>query len=506
MASANIKIDGVAASNDDLPINTLVSLDNQNTGGELTFNWQIIDQPPGPADVLSATNIQNPTFTPKKEGTYLLRLVVNQSLPTEVSNQKIVGIRQLKTRQRVPAAGESVEDGARGWAGAAGSFQQLVDAARADPMLVVGVTGAVGLTAGNTVRCTGVATIKLGLPGEEKLPSFVLADATMASNVDEPLGLLIAAVDGAGGPYGSGTLVLIRVAGLFLGANGVGSVVGNPIYVSDLGTLSLLPGTNTRQVGSVAAAHATTFDAWFDGGLIGGLGSVSTLTVSYAAGAAAPDQTLLIRAADGGPVIFKANGASTGALLAVQNSTAGTLFVVADNDHVYIAGSAPDAGGNNGVVLDTTIALTSGRAYLDIRNSGTTQWAFSNDGGGIRTLEVKDGTAAQILSAVGDLSVVSSSHVILDSTAADGATALAVRVTAPAGWVNAGARLFSMDVGGPELFAFMASGIPRWSAAANVQTTVGAAGGASAPPATPTKYLKVQDNTGATLVVPAYNP
>ena len=45
----------------------------------------------------------------------------------------------------------------------------------------------------------------------------------------------------------------------------------------------------------------------------------------------------------------------------------------------------------------------------------------------------------------------------------------------------------------------------RW-AAANEQTTVGAAGAASALPATPTKYLKVIDSTGATLIIPAYAP
>jgi hypothetical protein len=47
---------------------------------------------------------------------------------------------------------------------------------------------------------------------------------------------------------------------------------------------------------------------------------------------------------------------------------------------------------------------------------------------------------------------------------------------------------------------------PRWNAAGIVQTTVGAAGGASAPPATPSKWLKVVDNAGTTLVVPAYLP
>lgn len=36
------------------------------------------------------------------------------------------------------------------------------------------------------------------------------------------------------------------------------------------------------------------------------------------------------------------------------------------------------------------------------------------------------------------------------------------------------------------------------------QTTVGAAGGASALPATPTKYFKVVDSAGTTLIIPAY--
>lgn len=38
----------------------------------------------------------------------------------------------------------------------------------------------------------------------------------------------------------------------------------------------------------------------------------------------------------------------------------------------------------------------------------------------------------------------------------------------------------------------------------HAQTTVGAAGGASAPPATPTKYFKVKDSGGTEYVIPAY--
>lgn len=49
-----------------------------------------------------------------------------------------------------------------------------------------------------------------------------------------------------------------------------------------------------------------------------------------------------------------------------------------------------------------------------------------------------------------------------------------------------------------------AAGLLRWNAAADVQTTVGSAGGASALPASPTKYLKVVADDGTTYVVPAF--
>lgn len=65
-------------------------------------------------------------------------------------------------------------------------------------------------------------------------------------------------------------------------------------------------------------------------------------------------------------------------------------------------------------------------------------------------------------------------------------------------------RLVSgMSANGPALFAITAYGIPRWRDI-NTQTTVGAAGPASPLPAAPTKYLKVTDNTGAKLLIPAY--
>ena len=59
------------------------------------------------------------------------------------------------------------------------------------------------------------------------------------------------------------------------------------------------------------------------------------------------------------------------------------------------------------------------------------------------------------------------------------------------------------DSAGTVLASVSAAGLHKW-AAGNEQTTVGAAGAASALPATPTKYLKVKGSDGTTYVVPAY--
>lgn len=54
------------------------------------------------------------------------------------------------------------------------------------------------------------------------------------------------------------------------------------------------------------------------------------------------------------------------------------------------------------------------------------------------------------------------------------------------------------------LWAITAAGLPKWHAASSVQTTVGAAGTAAAPPANPTKWLKVVGDDNLTYVVAAY--
>lgn len=271
MPQAKITVNAVVGSSLALPINVSVSLDNQNIGGEASYNWTILDQPPGALDALSALTVQNPTFTPKKEGSYLLRLVVNQGLSTEQEDRVVCAIAQLKTGERIPAAGETTEaDTSDGWATSQNSLLRRVDTLLSDPGIIIGVntSGAI-LTRGEIVRTTSAAIIKSTLPGQETLPGFALAHANVLAEIDELLCVVEGTVAGATTvPAGGSTearLMKVRYIGRLasLTPGGV-AVVGDTVYVNDAGALSLTVGTIRRRVGSAMTAGAT-FDVWFNG-------------------------------------------------------------------------------------------------------------------------------------------------------------------------------------------------------------------------------------------------
>lgn len=266
MPQAKITVNASVGSNTALPLNTLVALDNLNTGGELTYNWSILDQPPGAADNLSAPTAQNPFFTPKKEGTYLLRLIVNQGLVSEQEDRVVCGVLQLKTLQRIPAAGETTEaDSADGWATANNAMLRSMDALLSDPGIFVGVNASGGtLTRGDVLKAVASSTIKATLPGQEIVPGMAKALATLTANVDEPLVVCEGTVAGASS-VPNGALMKMRFLGRYAGAtSGAPAAVGDPVYVSDTGTLSLTEGTIRRKVGSAMTA-GTTYDVWFAG-------------------------------------------------------------------------------------------------------------------------------------------------------------------------------------------------------------------------------------------------
>lgn len=69
---------------------------------------------------------------------------------------------------------------------------------------------------------------------------------------------------------------------------------------------------------------------------------------------------------------------------------------------------------------------------------------------------------------------------------------------------GAGSYVIRFMSGGAAIMGWRADGYLQWIASSREATTVGAAGGASALPATPTKYLMIKDSAGTTLKIPAY--
>lgn len=262
---AQITINAVVGSVTTLPLGTLVQLNNNGLGDETTYLWTILAQPEGPTDALSSTSIQAPTFTPTKEGSYLLRLVVNLGQPNEQTDQVVAAVRELETGDRIPAAGETTEvDPADGWANTAVDRILQRVTRFTDSGIAIGSAGVGGLVPGDVVWVTDTTTIATGLPDERTVPVFTKALATDPLAMSSDLFIVQQGVGGSLSP-GLGDLVRVVQFGLFGGVPyGVLPTVGDPIYVSDLGTLDLTPGTLERQLGNVASAGGGTYTGWFD--------------------------------------------------------------------------------------------------------------------------------------------------------------------------------------------------------------------------------------------------
>lgn len=259
---AQIKINGVAGSNDDLPLNNLVNLSNNGAGGETTWEWTLLSQPVGlqvnfvDSGSLVST-IAAPQINPIKEGSYLLRLVVNKGLPDEKSNQVIAAVRELQTGNRIPAALETIENNAStGWGyTAVGDILQRVTR-QVDTGVFTCIADA-ALSPGDVVHMTSMEQIAAGLPGERYLSRVNKALASDIAKVDGPLGVMVGQRNGDFLGVSAGEYCRVMVLGALsrISLSGGTGVAGDIVYVDDLGALSLTPGTHIRQIGDVAAVY-----------------------------------------------------------------------------------------------------------------------------------------------------------------------------------------------------------------------------------------------------------
>jgi len=119
MATALVQIDGAPGSNTTLQPGQTVTFSNQNNTGVTTWKWELLDIPAASSATLTAPTAATTNLTLDKQGSYLVRLTVNEGLATQDINAAVAAIRQVRSRIRVPAAGESLEVNATdGWAAA----------------------------------------------------------------------------------------------------------------------------------------------------------------------------------------------------------------------------------------------------------------------------------------------------------------------------------------------------------------------------------------------------
>ena len=243
-------------SNDSITLGSTVSL--YSVDAATTYQWAIVSQPAGPTDALVTPTQRAASFTASKEGSYLLRLVVDDGLPTEDSQQLIAAVRELETGDRVPAVGETTENSANdGWANPVDAILR-----RVTQFTEAGVqpgVAAEALVVGDVVYAGDVYTLAAGLPGERVVASWSKAHADVAAEVQGVFGVVASSVDG--GSIAADDVITVQTTGLYQGVPfGSAPSVGDSVYISDAAGLSLTQGTIKRQIGTVCAVGMSTFD------------------------------------------------------------------------------------------------------------------------------------------------------------------------------------------------------------------------------------------------------
>jgi hypothetical protein len=160
------------------------------------------------------------------------------------------------------------------------------------------------------------------------------------------------------------------------------------------------------------------------------------------------------------------------------NLASGTQFVI--NDFIIKRTSAGILAFGSASAIAFNIGI-AGQAHVVAGGTQLMLFGLPSSGGVRSRTKFTVGEAYGGDRAAGDVALT------VEGTAGQTAELLLIKSSAPA-----------------NLWSITAAGVPRWNAAGNVQATVGAAGAASALPATPSKYLKVVGDDGVTYVVPAY--
>jgi len=242
-------------SNDNLPLDGLVTLTSVNTALH-SYTWAIVSQPEGPNDNIVGSG-QVVTFTPTKEGSYLVKLTVDFGYPSEDSQQLIAAVRELETGNRIPAIGETVENSVNdGWANPVDAILQRVT--RFTDAGVQPGAAAEALAVGDVVYASDTYTLAAGLPGARVVAKWALAHANVVTEVQGVFGVVAGSV--LGGGIATDDVITVQTTGLYQGVPfGSAPTVGDPVFISDAAGLSLTQGTIKRQIGTVCDVGTSTY-------------------------------------------------------------------------------------------------------------------------------------------------------------------------------------------------------------------------------------------------------
>lgn len=254
MTTASIRINGVATPNEVLKIGDVVTLTNNDNTGVLTWAWEILSKPTGSTAALSSPSASAPTFTVDVEGAYLIRLVVNDTLPDEAQHQAIGRVKTVHIGLKPHAKDETGEgNSVEGWAKAWRESYLLLDKA-------------LGLSARRTVKyvgaplsgplvltVTGVATLTNG----DVVPTV---DALNAGNASS------AVVLWDGGALATNDVVSALVHGISKTVTNPDTfTAGAPAYLGTAGALTkTIPAANNAHLLGFALTGGASIVLWFD--------------------------------------------------------------------------------------------------------------------------------------------------------------------------------------------------------------------------------------------------
>ncbi len=219
--AASITINGVAGPLLTATAGQTITV-NDVGGTATTWAWSLASRPPTSIASLVSPTSQTTTFVVDVEGTYLVQLIVDDALPTESEARTVVAVPSQTSAQRVPAVGETVESGARGWDTGAGSYLRLLDGRLENPGVVAGVTTgtlaqgtfvAIGQDPVAPVGSQSAYRILAAYPGARTLP-LLYSGASIA--VADVVGIALTTPSGSASTTAN-NVMLVRTSGIYQG-------------------------------------------------------------------------------------------------------------------------------------------------------------------------------------------------------------------------------------------------------------------------------------------------